>query len=310
MHLKRRRTSHHFTSILSLIFSNLNQSRQHENTLQETAAPSTREGKHATQPKEVGEAAPANYIVQINFMSCQKKKRTAAPPQRKPRKAAPRKRREKRGQHHALEEEEDNTSRRRERGAAALPRRRKQHRPKQHRQRAERGESNTTRGASSTTPKEDGTATPTKAAPPQKRGREKAVPLQRASWQTTPHKRTRGKAASPRRVRYRKCQRQRQVPKTQSITHITPITEENSTPRTNDSRGSGFGLPDVLGLPKKMVNPRTRQKPIHETAPTKEEEEGNTTHNEERGWQAAPLQRKRRPRSTTQTGRGKNNTAF
>ena len=66
---------------------------------------------------------------------------------------------------------------------------------------------------------------------------------------------------------------------------------DNNT-RTNDTRGSGFGLPDVLDLPNWSF-PRTTQKPIHETAPhqrrigqhnttQKEEEEGNSTphHND------------------------------
>ena len=72
----------------------------------------------------------------------------------------------------------------------------------------------------------------------------------------------------------------------------------NNKPRTNDARGSGFGLPDVLDLQQWSV-PRTSQRPIHETAPptrrgrrqhhhpqrrkrmansTSEEEENNTTN--------------------------------
>ena len=38
-----------------------------------TAAPPTRERKNAAPPKERGEAAPTRYIIYINFMSCQKK---------------------------------------------------------------------------------------------------------------------------------------------------------------------------------------------------------------------------------------------
>ena len=52
------------------------------------------------------------------------------------------------------------------------------------------------RGENSTTPMEDGTAAPTKAAPAQRRGRVKAAPLQRERRRT---KEPGGKTASPRR---------------------------------------------------------------------------------------------------------------
>ena len=110
-----------------------------------------------------------------------------------------------------------------------------------------------------------------------------ATPLQRKMRQTTPHKSTKGKAASPRRARHRICQRQHQVPKTQATTHITSITEERTPTEPTTPEAQGLDFPTSLAV-QKMVIPQekpkansrntTHKKRKKATPPTTKKEDG------------------------------------